>query len=97
MSSCALLMKKIFTWELPTQQAKGEETFMSKEQSLLQVGLLFFFFLNKSFCGMSQIIQSGRITLQQAGVEQVELWRQIGCMQHMCFLLKDLEKQVLKS
>lgn len=46
---------------------------------------------------MSQIIQSGRITLQQAGVEQVELWRQIGCMQHMCFLLKDLEKQVLKS
>lgn len=49
---------------------------MSKEQSLLHFGFLFI--LNKAFCGMSQIIQSGRITLQQAVVEQVELWRQLG-------------------
>lgn len=60
-------------------------------------GWLSLFLLNKSFCGMSQIIWSGRITLQQAVVEQVELWRQLGHMQHVCFLWKDLEKQVLQS
>lgn len=55
------------------------------------------FLLKKSFCGMSQIIQSGRITLQQAVVEQVEPWRQLGHQQHVYFLWKDLEKQVLQS
>lgn len=58
---------------------------------------LSFFLLNKSFCGMSQMIQSERITLQQAVVEQVEPWRHLGHMQHVCFLLKDLEKQVIQS
>jgi len=46
---------------------------------------------------MSQITQSGSITLQQAMVEQVELWRQLGYIQQVCSPLKDLEKQVLQN
>lgn len=94
MSSCVLLMINYLHENCQVTKKREEKLlFMSKEQSLLHIGIFFIFF-NKAFCNMSQIITSGRITLQQAVLEQVELQRQPGLMWCMCSPFMDLEKPV---
>lgn len=97
MSSCVLLMINYLHENCQVTKKREEKLlFMSKEQSLLHIGIFFIFF-NKAFCDMSQIIPSGRIALQQAVVEQVELQRQPGLTWHVRSPFKDLEKPVLQK
>lgn len=86
MSSCALLMINYLHENCQVTKKREEKLlFMSKEQSLLHIGIFFIFF-NKAFCDMSQIIPSGRIALQQAVLEQVELQKQPGLVVHVLSL-----------
>lgn len=79
-SSCVLMINYLHKNCQVTKQKQRKLLFMSKEQSLLRVGILF---LNKAFCYMSQIIPSRRTALQQTVVEQVEPQRQLGHMQRL--------------